>query len=331
MLSFIEVPKAMVGKRVVVTGATGFVGRHFLEALLEAGVDVVAIRHKRSVPAGFEDVDWIDVDLLHIEECEALLECGDWIIHAAGSVGSAAVGPVKMMSSIRENLFLACNMLEAAWKKEADRILLFSSSTGYPASDEPVAEEDFWSGPVYDGYFGYGWMRRYQELIGEFSYRSGGLKVAACRPTAVYGRHDNFDLASCHVIPALVNRAVSGESPYVVWGDGSEVRDFLHVEDLVRGSLKLLDSCTGFTPMNIAFGSSGTVAEAVDIILEAAGRERDCAVYDPDKPVAMPVRRVDGAKAEKELNFKPEITLREGLADLVNWYAGQLKKQGNGI
>ena len=331
MLNPITIPESMADKRIVVTGATGFVGRHFMEALVEAGMNVVGVRHKRPVPKELENASWVEANLLNVEECESLLEEGDLILHAAGSVGSAAVGPLRIMSAIRENLFQACNMLEAAWKKKAEKLLLFSSSTGYPPSEKAMAEEDFWSEQVYDGYYGYGWMRRYMELISDFSHRCSDLKVAVCRPGAVYGRHDNFDPSSCHVLPALVGRAVSGETPFVVWGDGSEVRDFLHVEDLVRGSLKLLDYCDGFCPMNIVYGDSVTVKDAVEIILESAGRPKDSAEYDPEKPVAMPIRRIDGSMAERELGFKPKISFQQGLEDLVHWYAAEYEKNGGAV
>ncbi|MFZ0053016.1 MAG: NAD-dependent epimerase/dehydratase family protein, partial [Desulfobaccales bacterium] len=192
--------------------------------------------------------------------------------------------------------------------------------------DYPVKEEEMWSAPPHPVYFGYGWMRRYLELLGEFVSQKSAIGVAICRPTAVYGRHDDFDPKTSHVIPALIRRAVAKEHPYVVWGTGKEIRDFLHITDLVRGCLFLLDKHAVCDPVNIGYGKAVTVKEIVNIILQAAGHEKARVEFDASKPVTIPVRMVDTTKAKKLLDFEPRVTLEEGLRDTVNWYRSTFKQ-----
>jgi GDP-L-fucose synthase len=178
-----------------------------------------------------------------------------------------------------------------------------------------------WGGPTYEGYFGYGWMRRYLERISEFVASKSDMKIALVRPSAVYGRWDNFDPATSHVIPALIRRAVEKQDPYEVWGTGEEVRDFLHIADLACGCLLMLEKHAACDPVNLGYGRAVTIKEVVHIILKAAGHEQATVKFDPSKPSTIPFRMVDTSKARRVLGFEPQMSLEEGLTDTVKWYA----------
>lgn len=183
-----------------------------------------------------------------------------------------------------------------------------------------------WSGPTYPAYFGYGWMRRYLERISEFVVTKSAMKIALVRPSAVYGRHDNFDPITSHVIPALIRRAVEKQNPFVVWGSGDEVRDFLHVSDLVRGCLLMLEHHATCDPVNLGYGEAVTIRQVVEAILAAAGHEGAELIFDTTKPSTIPFRMVDTSKARSLFGFQPQVTLADGLADTVKWYAAQAGK-----
>ena len=142
--------------------------------------------------------------------------------------------------------------------------------------------------------------------------------------TAVYGRHDNFNPKTSHFIPALIRRAVDKEDPYIVWGTGNETRDILHVTDLARGCLLLLEKHAVCDPVNIGFGQATTVKEVVSLILKAAGHDKARVEFDATKPTTIPVRMVDTSKAKKLLDFEPRVSLEDGLADAVKWYTETL-------
>ena len=307
-------------KLVLVSGGTGFVGSHFVEELLRQGARVRVPIHERPLRVHDDRVETMAADLTQQHDCLRACRGVDCVVHAAGAVAAAAVTASNPMAAITANLTLTAEMLQAASTENVDRFLLFSSSTGYPAADRPVKEEEFWSGPTHPTYFGYGWMRRYLERMGEFVHSKSDTKIAIVRPTAVYGRHDDFDPVTSHVVPALIRRAVAKETPFVVWGSPDVVRDFLHITDLIKGSLLLLEKHAQCDPVNIGYGEGVTIGQVVDIILRAAGHVDAEVQYDESKPTTIPFRMADISKARELLGFAPSITIEDGLRDTVDWY-----------
>ncbi len=309
-------------RKVLVTGGTGFVGSHFVETLIGSGAHVRVPIHQRPLYIGRDQVEAINADLTDPKDCLRACDGVDYVVHAAGGVGSASmVASGEKMSSISLNLILTVQMLQAAWSKGVKRFLLFSSSTGYPEANHPVKEDEFWSAPPHPSYLGYGWMRRYLECLGAFVHTSSDTKISIVRPSAVYGERDNFDPAASHVLAALIRRAVAGENPYVVWGNADVVRDFLHISDLVSGSLLMLEKYAEGDPVNIGYGEAITIGEVVTLILELTqGKNMPDVVYDESKPTTAPHRSVDISKAKRILGFQPSLTLRQGLQKTIEWY-----------
>jgi GDP-L-fucose synthase len=308
------------GAPVLVTGGTGFVGTHLVEQLLAAGARVRVPVHRRPPIVRDPRVELVPGDLTDVDDARRLARGVRHVLHAAGAVSTAGATAGAAMSAITLNTVVTVNVLQACWDEGVERALVFSSSTAYTPAAHPVVEEELWSGDPYPGYAGYGWMRRYTERLCEFVAARSSLGIALVRPTAIYGRFDDFDPAHSHVIPALVRRAVAREDPFVVWGTGDEVRDFLHVSDLARGCLLLLERHATCDPVNVGSGQAVTVREVVETILRAAGHERARVVYDAGKPGTIPVRMVDVGKARRLLGFAPRVSLEEGLADTVRWW-----------
>ena len=308
------------GKKILVTGGAGFVGTHIILELLKHDVKIRVPVHKRPLSVKDKRIEEVKADLARKEDCLRVAEGIDCVFHAAGAVSAAGATASNALDAITTNLVLTSQMLQASWSAGVDRFLLFSSSTAYPPADYPIKEEEMWGGEPHPSYFGYGWMRRYLEKLGEFVASKSKLKIAILRPTAIYGRHDNFDPAASHVIPALIRKAVEKQDPFVVWGSGNEVRDFVHVSDLARACLLMVERCADRDPVNIGYGKAVTIKEVVGIILEAAGHKNAKIVFDASKPATIHFRMVDTSKAKRVLGFKPLVTLEEGLADTVEWY-----------
>ncbi|MBI4062696.1 MAG: NAD-dependent epimerase/dehydratase family protein [Elusimicrobia bacterium] len=313
-------------KTVLVTGGTGFVGLNIVQELLKTQAKVRVPIHKRPMVIKNKRIETLDADLTRQEDCLRALGGVDYVFHAAGPVGSALVTsskPAQALEGITTNLTLTAQILQAAWACGVKRTLIFSSSAGYPAADHPVKEEEMWSGPPHPAYFGYGWMRRYLERLGEYVASRSTMKISIVRPTAVYGRHDNFDLKTGHVIPSLVRRALARQNPFIVWGNGEEARDFLHISDLARGCLLMLEKYPVCDPVNIAYGRSFSIKEITRIILKAAGHGDAEVQFDASQPTTIPYRATDITKAKKLLGFEPKITLEDGLIDTIEWYKSQ--------
>lgn len=312
-------------KTVLVTGGTGFVGTHFVQELVSRGAIVRVPVHQRPPRNQNRTIDYISADLLAPEDCLKVCSGVDYLFHAAGAVSAAGTTVSNPMSAITTNLILTARILEAAWSQGVKRTLVFSSgTTGYPEADYPVKEEEMFEAHPPDVYFGYGWMRRYIELLSQFVARKSDMKLAICRPTAVYGPYDDFDPKTGHVIPALIRRAVERENPFVVWGTGEEVRDFLHISDLVNGCLLLMEKHATADPVNIGYGKTTRIKQIVRIILKAAGHQDVNVEFDASKPTTIPVRMVDTAKAKRLLGFEPQISIEDGLQKTIQWYQNSM-------
>ena len=308
------------GKKVLVTGGAGFVGTHIVQELLKQGAEVRVTIHDRPMIVQDEKIEHVYADLNKLDDCIKAADEIDYVFHAAGTVGAAGVSKINTMAAITQNLVQTAHMLQAAWAAGVSRFLIYSSSTGYPAASYAIKEEEMWSGPTHPAYFGYGWMRRYLERLSEFVAAQSSMKIAIVRPSAVYGRYDNFDPATSHVIPGLIRRAVIKENPYVVWGTGDEVRDFLHITDFAQGSLLMLEKYAEGDAVNIGYGQLVTIKDIVRMVLKSTGHESAQIVFDITKPSTIPFRMVDISKAERLLGFKPHLDLEDGITDTVEWY-----------
>ena len=146
-----------------------------------------------------------------------------------------------------------------------------------------------------------------------------GFESTNLIPVNMYGPNDNFNPASSHVIPALINRVLSGEDPFVVWGTPDVVRDFLYVRDVVDGALLVLEKGESMKPYNIGAGSPVTVGDIVNAVLKATGKNPKVE-YDETKPTTIPFRMVSTDRINNELGFKPKWTFEEGIKNTVDWY-----------
>lgn len=313
----------LYGRRCLIAGGTGFVGSHFVDALRAAGVETRVAARRATGRSGAADVV---ADFRDREACLRALEGVDVLIHAAGGVGAAGTGAAAILAGSGDTVQITANLLWAAAQAGVRDVLLFSSSTGYPPADHPVREEEFWSGEVHPAYQGYGWMRRYVEKLAEFATAQCGLRVVVVRPGAVYGPRDNFGPAGGHVVASLIRRAAIREAPFTVWGSGEEVRDFLHVRDLVRGCLLALEKAAPCDPVNIAAGQAVSVRELAAEVLAASGYGDAEVRFDATAPTTIGRRLIDIGKARRILGFEPRITLREGLAETVRWYDREREK-----
>ena len=306
-------------KVVAVAGGSGFIGTHYINALLERGANVVTHTHKRPLQIQDDRITIIEnLDLEKLEDCMTLVDGADYVIHSGGRICHPASVPTDIQVSI-QNVKVTGNLLDASHKAGVKGFLDLNSSTGYPDIRRPLTEDEFWEGEPHQKYYGYGWMRRYREKLMEHVSRFSDMKIALARGTAIYGPHDNFDLKTCHVVPALIKRVLSGEDPFEVWGSPDVVRDFLYVKDVVNAGLLILEKGESMRPYNVGSGEAITVGDIVDAILKATGKTPEV-YYDADKPTTIPFRMVSTERLEKELGFEKEYTFEQGIAETVEWY-----------
>ncbi|MBC8428599.1 NAD-dependent epimerase/dehydratase family protein [bacterium] len=305
-------------KRVVVTGGSGFVGTHFLNELSERGAKIKTHTHINPLRAkgDFEVVE--SVNLENLEECINLIKGADYVIHSAGSVAHPSQVPTDFSISLNQTILFS-NVIEASYKCGVKKFLDINSSTGYPDRRYSITEDEFWDDEPYISYYGYGWMRRYREKIMEHCSHFSDMKIALTRATAVFGPHDNFDLKTCHVVPALIKRVLSGENPLIAWGSPDVVRDFLYVKDVVNGALLVLEKGESMRPYNLGYGSTINIGQIVDTILKVTGKNPKVE-WDNTKPTTIPFRSFNTDRIRNELGFKPKYTFEEGIRETIKSY-----------
>ena len=306
-------------KKVVVTGGSGFIGTHFLKELVNRGARVRTSTNKSLLQYESDEVIvYRGLDLLNLDDCIKLTEGADYVIHCAGEVAHPSTVPTDVQISLKQ-LNLIGNVLEACAKNGVKKFLDLNSSTGYSDIRRPISEDEYWIDEPYKSYYGYGWMRRYREKLMEHVSKFSGLEIALARCTAIFGPHDNFDLKTCHVVPALIKRVLDDENPFTAWGSPDVVRDFLYVKDVVDGALLILEKGESMRPYNLGYGGGITIGEILNTILKVTGKTPEI-VWDDSKPTTIPYRAVSTNRIQNELGFKPKYTFEEGIRETIEYY-----------
>ena len=306
-------------KRVVVAGGSGFVGTHYLQELLSRGANVVTHTNERPLQIQDDRIEVLEnINLEKIDDAKKLIDGADYVINSAGKIGHPANIPSDFQITLNQ-VIVHTNVLEASHLCNVKGFVDVNSSTGYPDRRYPITEDEYWDEEPFISYYGYGWMRRYREKVMEHCSHFSDMKIGICRGTAIFGPNDNFNLKTCHVIPALIKRVLSGENPFVVWGSPNVVRDFLYVKDVVNGALLVLEKGESMRPYNLGYGSTVTIGDIVDTILKVTGKTPKVE-WDNSKPTTIPFRSCSTERISKELGFQPKYSFEEGIRETVDWY-----------
>ena len=304
------------GKKVIVTGGTGLIGRQLVKKLIDLGASVRIVSlddPSRAHP----DAEFIQLDLTRFENCMKACNGMELVFHLAGIKGSPAMTAKQPASFFVPTILFNTNMMEAAYQSSVDRYL-FTSTIGVYSPAEVFYEDDVWKTfPSKNDRFA-GWAKRMGELQAEaYKIQYNWDKIAIVRPANVYGPYDNFDPKNAMVIPSLIKRALDGENPLVVWGDGSPIRDFIHAADVAEGMLLALEKGTG-QPINLGSGIGVSIKKLVDIIINNLDKKPKV-VWDTSKPSGDKKRLMDISRA-KAIGFKPKIAIEEGINQVMDWY-----------
>lgn len=306
------------GKNILVAGGTGLVGTNLTKKLNALGARVLATYFLKEPP--FLKDNYRFFDFTKFEDCVNSTKNMDYVVICAAQTFGAKVMKENPAVSILPNLKINAGLLEACRLNEVEKIIFISSSTVYQEANYSIGEEQLdLNKPPYELYLGVGWLNRYIEQLAKFYYKKFGTKIGIIRPTSIYGPYDNFDDEKSHVIPALIKRALRKENPYVVWGDGDAVRDFIYVDDFVDDLLDVLDRYCICDPINVASGRNITIGSAVQIILNIC-KHNVTIQHDRSKPGAIPYRVLDTTKFDSIFGKKKRTPFDEGIRRTVDWY-----------
>lgn len=304
------------GKNVLVTGGTGLIGRPLVDLLIENGANVKIASLDEPSRAN-PKAEFHKVNLIDFENCKKVCTGMDMVFHLAGIKGSPAMTAKRPASFFVPTIAFNTNMMEAARQCSVKKYL-YTSTIGVYAQAELLCEDNVWQTfPSKNDKFA-GWAKRMGELQAEaYRIEYGWNDISIVRPANVFGPYDNFDPCNAMVIPSLIKRAIDGENPLVVWGDGSAIRDFIHAKDVAMGMLSVMEKGC-ITPVNLGSGVGISIKELVEIIVNNMGNKPKV-VWDTSKPSGDKKRLMDVSKA-KSLGIFPSISVEEGVKDVMNWY-----------
>lgn len=305
--------------RILVTGATGFLGKTVCALLEERGE--AFDRTSRTLGA----------DLRDREQTFRLFERvrPAVVVNCAAYVGGIHFGLKHEGELFTNNLLMTVNLLEACREFGISRLANPISNCAYPAKAMFFKEEEFWDGPLHESVLSYGFARK-ASWVGARAYaRQYGLDAINLIFSNMYGPGDHFEAERSHALGALVlriARAKEEEAPeVVVWGSGRPVREWLHVRDGAEALLRAIEIPAYDEPINVGVGKGISILEMAEMIKEAVGY-RGRIEIDPSKPDGTPYKTVDGSRGEKLLGWRPRIGFREGLRETVAWYLREMRK-----
>lgn len=305
-------PKFWADKTVLVTGASGFVGKHLMTQLKKANP-------KKIIAPSSKEFDLRDKAV-----CAKVVKGVDIVIHLAANVGGIGYNQEFPGTLFYDNLLMGVHLMEEARRAGVKKFVAVGTICAYPKfAPVPFREDDLWDGYPEETNAPYGLAKKMMLVQAQAYRQQYGFNAIYLLPVNMYGPGDNFDPDSSHVIPALVRKFVEAKrkkaEEVVVWGTGKATREFLYVDDAVRGILLASEKYNSSEPVNLGSSFEISIGELAKTIKKVVGFEGKI-VFDKSKPDGQPKRKLDVSRAKKEFGFESQVNFEDGLEEVVEWY-----------
>ncbi len=307
-------------KKVLVTGAHGFVGKNLINLLEKKQEEehFTILMPTRN-----------ELDLTKEEQVSDyfLTHKPDIVLHLAGKVGGIGANKASPADFFYQNIMMGTLVMHYAYLNGAEKVVALAAGCGYPKMlPVPYTEEDFWKDLPDENSIGYS-MAKKNLIIQSWTYREQfGFNSVILLPANLYGPHDNFNLETSHVVPALIRKFLeakeSGSDKVTVWGTGVASREFLYSIDTAQAIIDMAEKVNESGPFNLGTGVETTIKELVETIKDLTGFEGEI-VWDTSKPDGQPRRFYDMSRFEKALGYVPSTKVRQGLKQTIEWYQNE--------
>ncbi len=309
--------------KILITGGSGLVGQNLTNKLVSEGYANIRVHlHTRSPRIKHDSVEYVSGDLTTYKDCLAVTKDVDIVVHAAASTSNAVDTVQDPLAHVTPNVAMNNFLIDSAYRNKVKKYIFISSNTVYPPKgDEPVVETDFLFDEPYPVYFPVGWMKRYAEVQCELyaKYLPNPMTTVVIRPANLFGPHDKYDFAKCHVTPATIRKVADNMNPIPVWGDGTELRDLLYIDDFIEALQLVIEKQDTYDVYNIGSNSVYSVNEVLFTMKQMVGNTNPIE-YVKGKPSMIPTRKIDSNKIKNNLGWSAKTPLHVGLQNAYNWY-----------
>ena len=314
-------------KNILVTGGTGMIGSHLVELLLEKNANVRIVAHEREIPPELEDkgLDVVSGDLTEKKFVEESVKDMDYVFHLAAYTGGLGRTSTHPASTLTPNLIMDGNVLECAKNEGIERFLYASCTCVYPNDEKTLEEEDAWKGNPPEIHASYSWSKRMGERQAIAYHKEYGMNIAIVRPSNSYGPRDSDDLETAHALGSLIMKAINKMDPFVIWGDGNPIREYIYAQDAAKGMLLAMENYCVSDPINLASGEFVSISELARKILKLTNISPEIK-FDKEKPSGQKRRVLSNKKAKEKIGFVAETSLDTGIEETIKWYKQKLGK-----
>jgi len=312
--------------RILVTGASGFIGSNILRVLYQQGfTNLVAnsmTRDLRNDFPGCETIKLVKGDLNSEAFCKSLTEGIDVVIHGAANTSNALDTKFNPLLHVTPNVTMNTILMEQSWINKVRKFIFISTANVNGDLGEVYAVEDpnFMNMPLVPVYKAVGAMKRFGEMMCDFFSNQihDPMQCIIIRPSNAFGPNDKYDFEKCHVTPANIRKVADGLNPIPVWGDGTEIRDVLHADDMAGGIVYVAEHVDKYDIYNVSYGEGFSVNQLLEWMKEADNNTNPIEYVNNRAPM-IPVRLVSNEKL-KQLGWKPKREIKEALKDTIEWY-----------
>ena len=314
------------GKRVVVTGGAGFLGSFVLEKLRAHGATDIFVPRIEN----YNLVDRDDIRRLYKDTLQGIDPQNLVVIHLAAHVGGIGANREHPAEFFYDNLMMGVELMHQAWQNKIGKFTAIGTVCAYPKfTPVPFKEDDLWIGYPEETNAPYGLAKKMM-LVQSQSYREQyGFNSIFLLPVNLYGPGDNFNLASSHVIPALIRKSIEaqerGDKELIAWGDGTPTREFLYVEDAAEGIVTATEKYNSSEPVNLGSGYEISIKDLTEMIIRLTGFEGRL-VWDTSKPNGQPRRGLDVQRAKERIGWQAQVPFETGLKRTIDWFRANRDK-----